>query len=301
MAVTQISEREFIGLAGDSKPAAALNAKFYETDTGRTYVYTGSWIRLLAPAAVGTRGDFLSKLMTLLGDVRLLWTPDVTDAATSTDQSLNARTITHQGGSVATRLSRLGLGYAASFDGVTPQYATAPDAANLSFGTGAADSPFSIIALARVADTAAARRILSKEAASNNEYFFGIDASDRLVMGMIDQSAAAATESKFTTSAITQGAWQLFAGTYSAAVGGGSASGDISLYVNGQVISATTLSDSGVYVAMENLTGVVSIGGMAAGGSPFNGSLALVALTAKNLAAWEHWAIYQLLRSYFDF
>ena len=41
-------ELKFLGLSTDTKPTGSLRpgTEFYETDTGKTYVYTGSaWVR----------------------------------------------------------------------------------------------------------------------------------------------------------------------------------------------------------------------------------------------------------------
>lgn len=299
MTVLQISEHEYIGVAADSKPAAAARAKFYETDTGRTYIYTGSaWTRYLAPVSIRSREDFLSRLLAILGDARVVFLPTETDTTTSTDKSANGKTITHNGGSFATRLERLGLGYAATFNG-TSQYSTVPDAANLSFGNGSADSPFSIVTLTKPSAQAAVRKLVSKEAASNNEYLLQLGSTDLLAMAVLDQSASAATEQQIASGAITEGAWQMLSGSYSGA-GGTSASAGIVLFRDG-VAFASASSDSGTYVAMEDLTSLVGIGGKPDGTSLFAGSMALVAITQKNLAAWEHWAIRQLCIAYFDY
>lgn len=299
MSVVQVSELEYFGLAADSKPAAAARAKFYETDSGRTFIYTGSaWVRYLSPISVRSREDFLARLLAILGDARVVFLPTESDTTTSTDKSLNAKTITHNGGSLATRIARLGLGYYATFNG-TSQYSTVPDAANLSFGDGSNDSAFSIVTLTKPSAQAALRKIVSKEAASNNEYALQLGSTDLLAMALLDQSASAATEQQLASAGITEGAWQMLSGSYSG-VGGTGASAGIVLYRDGAAF-ASAPSDSGTYVAMENLTALLGIGGKADGTSLFAGSIALVAITQKNLAAWEHWALKQLCVAYFDY
>lgn len=42
MAVVQVSERRIFATSADTKPAAAAGALLYETDTFRTFIYTGS-------------------------------------------------------------------------------------------------------------------------------------------------------------------------------------------------------------------------------------------------------------------
>ena len=157
------------------------------------------------------QSDFLAQLLTLTGDTRLLWLPEGDDTTTATDKSLNAKTITWDA-TVAARLSRLGKGYAQSFSG-TGQFGTVPDADNLSFN-GTTDQAFSILVLCNPSAQAAVRKLVTKEAASNNEYFFHLGSTDLLTFGCYDQSASAATETRLASGAITEGAWQLLAGTY---------------------------------------------------------------------------------------
>lgn len=242
------------------------------------------------------RSRFVASVLAITGDTRLFWLPDAADTTTATDQSLNAKTITWDA-TVSGRLTRLGLGYAQSFSG-TGQFGTAPDAADLSFGNGSADSAFTMIVLANVTDTAAARMLLSKVATNNNEYQWFINTDDTLQLRLTDQSATATVAFRASDAAITQGAWRLLAATYSAATGGATAANDMTLYENG-LVKASTASNSGTYVAMENLTGSLGIGGTAAGGSLFQGSIALVAICQKNLSASEQWAIYKLCKGYF--
>lgn len=53
MTVKQVGRNAstYMGLSGDTKPAADVGATFYETDTGDTYIYDGSWH--LLPASGG--------------------------------------------------------------------------------------------------------------------------------------------------------------------------------------------------------------------------------------------------------
>lgn len=240
------------------------------------------------------QSDFLAQLLTLTGDTRLLWLPEGDDTTTATDKSLNGKTITWDA-TVAGRLSRLGKGYAQSFSG-TGQFGTVPDAANLSFGDASNDSAFSMFALCNPSAQAAVRKLISKESASNNEYALQLGSTDLLTSVVYDQSVPA-TESQLASGAITEGAWQLLGSTYSGA-GGGSASAGIALYRDG-VVFASAASDSGVYVAMENLTSNVFIGGTSGGASLFAGSMALVVICQKQLSASEMWAIKVLCNSYF--
>lgn len=257
------------------------------------------------PFSAGPREQFLAQILAILGDVRLLFLPNVGDTTTALDRSLNARTITFDG-DVSARLARLGLGYAQSFNG-SSQYATIPDAADLSFGNGSADQAFSVVALGNVVDTAATRRIVCKlqSDSTDQEWTFGIASTDVLQLQLIDQSAGVGAL-RGSSAAVVQGSYALWGASYSGA-GGATAANGITLYENG-LVKASGAGNNASYVAMEDLTARVVIGGIdgpaqAAPSSPqfFNGSLPLVAVTAKNLAAWEHWALYQACLSYFDF
>lgn len=239
---------------------------------------------------------FVGNLLALLGDTRMLWLPDAADSATSIDQSLNGRTLTAD---AAMTLAASGLGYYRAFNG-TSQYLTTPDTASLSFGNGTADSAFSIVAVANVTNTAAARQIVSKHVASNNaEWQLNVSAADALLLAVFDASAGVLAF-RASDAAITQGSWAVFGATYSAATGGATAANDMTLYQAGVAI-ASTATNSGSYVAMEDVTAEVAIGaGTNHTANFFPGSMAMVAVCQKNLTASEHWAISQLCRGYFD-
>lgn len=243
------------------------------------------------------REEFLAELLVLAGDTRILWLPKATDTTTSIEESLTGGTFTYDA-TIAARLSPLGLGYSVSFNG-SSQYASRPDAANLSFGTGAADSAFSIVAVANVTDTAGARDIIGKlSGGTTGEWQFRVNASDKLVLSLVDASAAVAA-SRSSDAAITQGSWGLLGATYTAATGGATAGNDITLYQNGVAV-ASTAANNASYVALEDTAAAVELGTTATHTSNFfSGSLALVIVCQKNLTASDHWAIKRLVNAYF--
>lgn len=298
MTVVQASELSYFGLAADSKPAAATRAKFYETDSGREYIYTGSaWVQFLSPSALGARNRFIGQLLAILGDCRLLFLPDGADTTTSTDQSLNGRTLTHSA-TIAARLSRLGDGYEVSFN-ATDQYAQTPDVANLTFGTGAADAVMSIVALATVTDSAAARTLVAKYAGTAREWLFGIDTADKLQFLVYDESVDVAPV-RVSTPVVTQASPTLFGVTYDG-TGGATAMNGATLYENG-LVKTSTATNNASYVAMEDTAAVVAIGALSTlTQQMFGGKIDLVAVTAKALTAADHWAIRKLCEGYFRF
>lgn len=242
------------------------------------------------------RDAFVSDLLTEMGDARLLWTPKGTDTTTSLDETLNGRTLTYDS-SIAARLAALGLGYYTTFDGST-NYATTPDQANFSFGNGSVDQPFSGFVVANVTDTANARTLISKmTSATNGEWLFRITTTDALQLVLTDASVPAQPATA-SNAAITQGSWQVFGFTYDGR-GGATAANGITLYANGVAI-ASTATNVGTYVAMEDGTHAVEIGSQTVHTANFmQGSLALAGIGQVNLSASDHWSIYKRIKSYF--
>lgn len=248
------------------------------------------------------RAEFVSSLLQITGDTRLLWLPDSADTTTSTDQSLNGRTVTHET-SLAARLTRLGLGYSVSWNG-SSNNSRVPDTANLSFGDAATDSAFSIVVLANVTNTANSRVLAGKfdTPSTLREYVFRVNGSDQLLLALYDESVDK-TPLRTSTAAITMGAHTLFGATYSAATGGATAANDITLYENGLVKASSATNDAS-YVAMEDTTAVGMIGAadLNAGSSQWmEGTLSLVVICQKALSASDHWAIRKLCEGYFGF
>ena len=240
------------------------------------------------------RRQFLSNLLTITGDTRVLWMPQATDTTTSLDETRYPHTFTAD---ASMTLVAQGSGYSRAFNG-SSQYLTTPDVAELTFGNGTVDSAFSIVAVANVTNTAAARTIISKNNTSQGEWYFQVQADDTLLFTLADQSVPAVTF-RASNSAITQGSWGMLGGSYDG-TGGATAANGIALYQNGISI-ASTATNSASYVAMEDKTAPIEIGSITAHtASFFQGSLAMVAVCQKNLSASDHWAIWQLCRGYFN-
>lgn len=254
----------------------------------------------LAPATVypvrSPRQRFLGNLRDALRDTRLIWLPRQEDALYSEDQSNFRATVTMES-SVASRLATLGNGVAVSFNGTT-NYGSVPDADRYSFGTGTADLPFSVVAVVNVTDTAAQRWIITKRgAAGAREWTFGVQTGDTLSFGTVDDSAGAGS-SRNSSATITQGTWRVFGFSYDGS-GGATNQNGTTLYDQGAVLTSAA-TNSGTYVAMENLGAVLEIGAQVpAALSPFSGSMALVALTGVQLTDGEHATIYTLCRRFF--
>ncbi len=195
------------------------------------------------PTLAEARATFIKQVQAIAGDIRVFWLPNPTDTTTTRDESPYNRVITYDS-SIAARLTTLGLGPVVSLNG-TSNSGTTPDTANLSFGNGVTDQPFSIAVLANVTDSAANRVFSTKV----TEYQFDIHSGDQMFLGLEDNSAAAFS---FCTSnsAISMGGFRLFSATYDGRGGAAAASG-ILLYQDG-VVLASGVSNDPTYVAMEN-------------------------------------------------
>ena len=237
-----------------------------------------------------SRSRFVSEFTAIATDTRRLWLPEGTDTTTSTDASSVGTTITHSATCVG-RFQPMGLHCrpAVGFSAGANPYAEMPDANDVTFGNGAADSAFSLVALAQVTDTAAARVLIAKlndNGATGGEWYWQIDAADKLQLALWDASAAV-SPNRTSDAAITQGVPKLFAATYSGA-GGATAANGITLYQDGVVI-ASTASNNASYVAMENTASTIEIGTFVTHvASFFRGNIGLLAvcggaLTAQNL------------------
>lgn len=243
------------------------------------------------------RQMFLAQLHALCGDIRFLWLPKPTDATTSVDESSRGAVLTHSA-TLQGRLAQLGLAYAPSFNG--GQYGSAPDVASYTFGTGVADSAFSLVAVANVTDTAAGRVLMAKNDSVQQEWDWSVNSADKLALNLFDMGHSAANPVTVTASALTtQGAWATYGSVYNPAVGSGAtAAAGISHYVNG-VLQAVTATNAGAYVAMVNGTAALEIGAsFSHTGGLYVGSLALLMLVGAALTASQMWGIRKAIQSY---
>ncbi len=244
---------------------------------------------------------FVRDLLKVLGDCRLLWLPSLTDTTTSTERSRHAATITWSE-SLATfdaARTRLGSGIAVAFNG-TDEDATVPDNDRLSFGDSAADEPFSVVALVKVSAGTGNQHILTRydltTGDTKREYRLFILAAEHPQFDVWDESAGARLGRR-DASALSE-AQHLLVGTYD----GGASSAGLRLYVDGARTDDTDDS-SGTYTAMENTASLLRIGAReSTGGAAENhweGSMSLIAITAKQLAADEVWSIKEMTNAYF--
>lgn len=243
-----------------------------------------------------SRTEFLGRISTILGSgQRLLYVPNGTDTTTSVESSTAGRTITWDG-SIASRVRSNGRGFEQDFNG-SSQYGECPDAANLSFGNGTTDSAFTVLAWAKISDTAGVRGLLAKATTSNREWRLAILGDDTMVLSLWDESAGIGIGA-ISPTAVKQGVWGLFSATYDGR-GGATAASGITLYQDGVSLGAPP-SNNASYVAMEDKAATLEIGTRVAHTQDwFNGSIGMLALTQKELAAAEHAEVRRLCLRYF--
>ncbi len=245
------------------------------------------------------RARFVSRLITILGDTRMLWIPKVGDTTThTTEENAVGRVVTYDADASA-RITTLKRGAQQTFTAASSQFGATPDTDNLSFNSaGTTDLPFTVMALVNVTDSAATRNLITKWAAvADREWQFGVTTTDALTMFLRDESAAVNTQ-RLSDGAITQGAWKLLVGTYSG-VGGASAGDGITLYQSGSVLASSAINNV-AYVAMENLTAPCEIGSQNLHTAGFmDGSMALVTVSAGALSAAGVSAATALCQQYF--
>jgi hypothetical protein len=260
------------------------------------------------PEGDRVRQNFIADLFGILGDVRLLWLPGLGDTTTTTDKSRNARVFTYSESlaSFDTPPGTQGSGVAVTFNG-TDEEADVPDNDDFSFGDGAVDQPFSIVALLEADDatpTAIANILARWDKDTDGELrewrFFLTATNGYPTLELYDESANAYIGRQDQT-ALTANTFTLLIATYD----GSGASTGINIYVDAVVLDDAD-SASGSYVAMENLADKVLLAhGLSAAATPvaeefWAGQMGLVALCAKELSTDEAWEIRELMNAFFD-
>ena len=268
-----------------------------------------SGVALSPPGTVAgdaSRDVFLSLLIDILGDVRLLVLPGIANTATTTDESVNARTITWNESLQAwdTAPAVKGSGVALTFNG-TDEEGDTPDQANMTFGDATLDEPFTICALVQVSATTGIKEILTKydltTGNTKREWRLQADAAEKVNFILYDESAAASIGRMYNT-ALTADTWMLLVGTYD----GTRVAGGIKVYLYDGTTKAQvddTDASAGSYVAMENTASLVRIGmsqGTAAQSLFFKGKMGLLTLSLGALSATEVANIAKLCDSFFD-
>lgn len=239
---------------------------------------------------------FISNLLTITGDTRLLVVPTTTTGTTVADASKNAHNLTSNE-SVAGWVVHTGRGVNYDLDGAADLMYHA-DHADFTFGNGVADSAFSVFALINSDSSSGDNYIISKHDFGTSDFEWHLHLTNGNPWFQLHDDSAPGNIARYRNSAITDGTWYFIGGTYdgSAGVGG------IKVYLDGVQVDDTS-STGGAYTAMEDTGAGLSVGAMLdtspAGASFFNGKIAAVCICAKELAPCEMWALSKLVRGYF--
>ena len=170
------------------------------------------------------------------------------------------------------------------------------DHANHSFGTGLADTAFSLGVWCQLNEAVGtARSLIAKyrtDAATLREYDFRFSATGYPILELYDESVPASWTSTCTVNVLTPLIWQFVVVTYSGTEGASS----IVHYLNA-VAETPTAAESGLYVAMEDTTAPALIGARnitTNPATPFEGRLALPFITGTALTAANVTTLYGL-------
>lgn len=166
--------------------------------------------------------------------------------------------------------------------------------AAFSFGT---DVPFSAGMWVRPNLITTAQDFMAKyrsTAAAAREWRWGMTNAGLMELELYDESADT-TEIGTATVALDAGAWQLIVVTYD----GTAATPDVHLYINTtDVLTTGATTETGAYVAMEDLTTPLLIGASDITTAPangFGGRMALPFLTGKKLTTAEVASLYAIM------
>ena len=198
-----------------------------------------------------------------------------------------------------------GLVWALDLDGVN-DLSWLADQAEFSFDDTGGPNGFTMNAWIQVVAHTDSQMILAKydltDGATTEEWAFFIDEDEYLSMMLLDDSVPD-YESMQSDVALTTATWYMVTAVYDGA-GGVNASAGITLYVDGVAVAATATDGAGNYVGMEDLSGVVRIGGSENGsGSNDNfwqGDIGIVSQSVTQLTADQVWELYIRTRGYYN-
>ena len=250
------------------------------------------------PGGIARRNEFIALLQEITGDLRLLWLPSISDTATTTGACKNASVFTYDA-TIAARISVLESGVLVSFNG-SSQYATVPDSAEFSFGDGVSDEAFTLFSVVNQTATATIKNVLTKydvtTGLTKREWTYNFEAAEKVGLYLFDESVGARI-GRVADAALATATNLFTAATYD----GSRSSAGIRLYSAAAVV-ASTASDSGTYVAMENTASLVRLGIIQAAAAPgeyFNGSMGMVGLSGGALTPDRLWQMKVAINAFY--
>lgn len=239
---------------------------------------------------------FISDLLTMAGDTRLLVIPTTITGTTVEDSSVNGHDLTSNE-SVAGWLEHTTRHYTYSLDGAADLMYHA-DHADFTFGNGVADSAFSVFALINSTNSVGDHYIISKQDVGPNDLEWHLHLTNGRPYLQLHDDSVPSYIARYRNSAITNGVWYFLVGTYD----GTSAVGGIKIYLDGIQVDDTD-DTSGAYTAMEDTGAGLSVGALLdtspAGTTFFNGKIAVAGIRAGEFTAEQVWNLNTLVRGHF--
>lgn len=254
---------------------------------------------VLGYTPIGAIRDTISNVLEVMGDARALIPCADTTGITLTDFSNKG----HNGVSasdVRYTLTYQGKAYVHYLSSATPtRYLYILDNADFSFGNGFADSAFSLIAVFnRRGLVHGACNLISKrdDTLGLNEWWVAIAAGSPSAMTFECYDESVNEYIKVVSNVIDwdltpNDEWNVMIATYD----GSSSELGLTIYLNGVDVS-NTRTNSGAYVAMENLTAPVGLGcgfNNGAVSGIHTGEVTWFGITGKELNAAEAWSVTQ--------
>ena len=214
----------------------------------------------------------------------------ITDRSTIGGTTAHVTTLRDSGGNAinASTLSPAVQGLAPNLNFNGSNNWDTPDAADLSFGNGAADSPFSIISLVKFNSALTNQTILAKKnvATASIEYLLTVYSDGRVYINCVDQSAGTAQIGRSAPAGtVTVSAYHTVISTKSSGITAAS----MKIYVDGVPVD-TANDNAGVYVAMEDLTALVGAYQIETGPTKSNigdHKAAFISIVAEELTALQ--------------
>jgi len=247
-------------------------------------------------APLNNQRDTISNLLEILGDVRGLYAGIMPNGVVLPDYSMNG----HDGVSGADLIYLMdyqGKTYAYYMNAATPaRVLTVPDDPDFTFGTGVADSAFSLVcAFYRTALGACTLISKRDDTLAQMEWWvdIGAGAASPITFYCYDQSVPA-----YINVVSSDIAWDTNWHTVVVTYDGSGVETGLIVYYDGVDVSLAH-NINGVYVAMEDLAADVGLGchhdnGVATG--IFTGEMTWFGITGKELDADEAWSVDQKLR-----
>lgn len=273
------------------------------TDTGSQFVDQGFQAGNIIRISGSTSNDGTYTIATVAAGTLTLVAGDSLTAEVAGDRVTIDCIATYQGTWASGDRELHGRTYVLDPNG-TDAYLNVGDGDRLSVGNGSNDSAATWFGVIEVVDSITSQFILSKRDITTGselrEYAHWINSSELLKIEIFDESANVGC-SRIINTALSVGIHS-YAITYNG-VGGANAADGITIYIDGLEV-ASTATNNGAYVAMENLTVPVWIGANeGTGGTPaafMTGDFGLQGMDGVEMSAEDAYNFDLIARAYYS-